>query len=52
MTSSGKFEHFYMHGDWPNIDDSKKSDFGYFPKILISAILIIEIICIVQFWPS
>ncbi len=33
-------------------DDSRQSEFGHLAKALISAILVIEIFCIIQFWPA
>ena len=33
-------------------DDSRQSEFGHLAKALILAILVIEISCIIQFWPA
>ncbi len=52
MAHSEKFDHFSMYAVALNVDDSRRSEFGYLPKALISAILVIEILCIVQFWPA
>ncbi len=54
MAHSEKFEFYtdYMSINPSNVGRSRQSEFGHLSRILISAILVIEIFCIIQFWPA